>query len=269
MSNSVECVSEEEELPSDVSSEIELPPDAEPELLPRSASARKLDPQSCCKENCVQHLQDSQSLSRRVTELGQALDACTKSQRKTLQFKMVKEWGIGAASAWRRSQAAAPAAVYSEDDYLLDEPGDPDHLLQHAAAQNNNMGLEIMLEGLATPSSSSRNGGYPAQRQLTEGEFFWRNRCENAPETVTEMLTKFQVPAEEIGCSICGFALADLDQFKRHLEGYDHFQQLAQKAGFPASPCADRERLKQHFSSATGARMTLDHFTLALQNAQA
>lgn len=113
------------------------------------------------------------------------------------------------------------------------------------------------------------NGGHQGQRQLTEGEFFWRNRCENAPETVAEMLTKFQVPAEDIGCSICGFALPDLDQFKRHLEGYDHFQQLIQKAGFPACPCADRERLKQNFNSATGARMTLDHFTLALQKAEA
>ncbi|CAL1162902.1 unnamed protein product [Cladocopium goreaui] len=61
----------------------------------------------------------------------------------------------------------------------------------------------------------------------------------------------------------------DVLRFKRHLEGYDHFQQLIQKAGFPACPCADRERLKQNFNSATGARMTLDHFTLALQKAEA
>ena len=108
MSNSVQSVSiksDEEELPSDVSSEIELPPDAEPEPLPRSASTSKLDPQRCCKENCMQHLLDSQALSRRMTELWQALDACTKSQKKTMQFKKVKDWGIGAASSWRRYNA--------------------------------------------------------------------------------------------------------------------------------------------------------------------
>ena len=101
--DAVDCLSGSEaiELPSDVDSEIELPPDAPPEPLRGSASTSKLDPDRCCTENCLRHLQDSPALSRRVTELGQALNACTKCQRKTLQFKRLKEWGIGS-STWRR-----------------------------------------------------------------------------------------------------------------------------------------------------------------------
>ncbi|CAK9078467.1 unnamed protein product [Durusdinium trenchii] len=94
--------SDSDKLPSDVISEDELPPDVCPEPLAHSASDRHVDPNSCCKENCWQTLQDSPGLARRVTELQQALDACTKDQRKTLQFKRLKEWGIGAQTSWRR-----------------------------------------------------------------------------------------------------------------------------------------------------------------------
>lgn len=85
--DAVDCLSGSEaiELPSDVDSEIELPPDAPPEPLRGSASTSKLDPDRCCTENCLRHLQDSPALSRRVTELSH-MNACTKCQRKTLQF---------------------------------------------------------------------------------------------------------------------------------------------------------------------------------------
>jgi len=105
------------------------------------------------------------------------------------------------------------------------------------------------------------------QRPLSEAEFFWRNRCEQSPEAIVQQLTKFQVPAEEIACSICGISFTSLDQLKDHLETKEHFQNLTSKAGFPQSPWADRERLRQHFHTYLGARMTLDHMSLNLHNA--
>lgn len=118
--------SDSETLPGDVDSNDDLPEDAEPEPLPRSASAQHLDPNACCKHNCLQALQDSAGLARRVTELQQALEASTKDQRKTMQFKRLKDWGVGAETSWRRYRvwgmslcAAAVAKVLKISPYFI------------------------------------------------------------------------------------------------------------------------------------------------------
>ena len=194
--DAVDCLSGSEaiELPSDVDSEIELPPDAPPEPLRGSASTSKLDPDRCCTENCLRHLQDSPALSRRVTELGQALNAYTKCQRKTLQFKRLKEWGIGL-STWRRYCAWGLTLCATAVGKLL-------HISQYHLRQFN---AEIaqghdMPQCMLTETQQQRNKRGAWTKADAILQWLHDQVAEDLAESVREKMTRYLPAPGPAGC---------------------------------------------------------------------
>lgn len=97
--------SEPETLPSDDDSEG-LPSDVS-EGLPsdvesvHDARAKDNEP-SCCSAGCLASVEESRNLKSRVTEIQNALSACTKDQREALQFSCLRAWQCSQVRTWRK-----------------------------------------------------------------------------------------------------------------------------------------------------------------------